>query len=174
MAEKLTSHVFAKWDAKLSNWALYFGGPRGAPKDRPAPVSDAYEDLANWRDYATDFKRRDAKAKPLGATWESDEPPGIRIDAIDTDALVMLLPDELYDAVDAFWHMTGPMEYRASALRVHLATLYRRRDLAVLTLEMMDLARRAGAGRQSTDNRKESASGVVVRRSRYVPDDWAT
>ena len=168
MAEELTPAVYAKWDGRLSNWALCFGGPRGSVPERSEPVSDAYEALDNWREYATDFKR-DRRAQ--AAVWEAPEPPGISIDALDTNALVILLDDDLYDAVDAYWHMSGPVSVRAAGICVSVATLYRRRDLAVLELERLDWARRSlrGGPRQPGSPEVE----VVVRRTRYVPDEWA-
>lgn len=166
--EKVSASLFAKWDGKLSNWALCYGGPRdfiNAP-ERSLPVSD--EMLDDWRKYATDF-RRDRKAQ--AAVWEAPEPPGISADAMDTNSLVELLPDDLYDAVDAFWHLSGPVEVRAAAINVHVATLYRRRDAAILQLESFDQARKASA--VPVAQRKPGQSTVVVRRYEFVPDAWA-
>lgn len=167
---RLTPYVWEKWDGRLQNWALCFGGPRDQHKsERSAPVSDAYQDLENWRTFATDFKR-----SVNAGTWDTPEPPGITIDAIDTNALIILLPDKLYDAVDAFWHMSGPVEYRAAAIGVHVATLYRQRDEAVLELERLE-GGRMYQYRQVVRGAKVALAkvGCVVIRTRFVPDDWA-
>lgn len=163
---QMTPALFARWDGKLSNWALCFGGQRGVAPERSAPVSEAYEDFENWRKYATDFKRTSQ-----AAVWETEEPPGIRIDAIDTNSLVEMLSDQLYDAVDAYWHMSGPVEVRAAGIGVAVATLYRRRDAAVLDLERFDHARKAAA--MPVSQRKAGQSAIVVRRTQYVPDAYA-
>lgn len=165
--ERPSASVMEKWNGRLLNWALCFGGARGATPERPAPVSEAYEDLENWRDYATDFKR-----EGQAGVWEAPEPPGITVDAIDTNSLVEQLPDDLYDAVDAYWHMSGPVEVRAAGIGVHVATLYRRRDQAVLELERLDQARKAAA-LPASERKRLGVPGVVVRRTTYVPDDWA-
>lgn len=149
---RLTPAVWAKWDAKLYNWALcgYARGIQRASVEARRTPNDEH-----WTTYCD----RKPGTGGQAATYETEEPPGINVDAIDVDALVIRLSDTLREAVEVYWGMTGPYEYRAVAIGCHVNTLRNRARAAVVELETMDGARRRVSG------------PAVVIRSRYVPDD---
>jgi len=163
MSEKVGRVLWEKWNSRLYNWALCGlakGIERAAIK---APDPKKYDE-DHWRNYV------DAKPKAGGnaETWQTEEPPGITIDGLDTDSLVIQLSKDHLSAVTAYWAMTGPMEYRASAIGCHVSTLYRRVDDAIIELERLDGARRCG---KSQRTQATAASGVVLIRSTFVPEN---
>ena len=162
--KRLTPAVWAKWDAKLYNWALCGfakGVERATVQERRQPRDEHWSFYVDGKHHPT--------AKGQANTWEADEPPGINADALDTESLVIQLSDLHREAVEAYWAMTGPMEYRASAIRCHVNTLRNRAQAAVVQLEIMDGARRAAPRRNAFTGRMEQPP-AVVRRTRYVPD----
>jgi len=159
MAEKVSATLWAKWDAKLYNWALCYSG-----LDRQAPISEAYDALELGKRTG---EVRDDKAR--AAVWETPEPPGITGDAMDVQALVIRLPGSLYSAVRAYWCLALPVDEKARAINAHVSTLYRRVDEAIIELERMDGALRRGERPNPITGKPGSAA--VVRRSTFVPDN---
>jgi len=153
LIKRLTPAVWSKWDGKLYNWALCYG----TKEDRGGNVSGAYDALEEGertgRIHDEDAFRAD--------TWEAPEPPGITVEAMDTHALVVMLPAERYDAVRAYWGGIGPLYLRADAIGVHENTLRNRAKAAVVALETRDGARQRGE--------RITSSPAVVIRTRYVP-----
>src|SRR5690349_21472083 len=129
---RLTPAVWAKWDARLYEWALC-GFAKGIQR-AAVKTPRAYDDAEHWTFYVDRKPGTHGQAE----TWEADEPPGITAAALDTDSLVVQLSDQHREAVEAYWAMTGPMEYRASAIGCHVNTLRNRAHAAVVQLEIMD------------------------------------
>lgn len=158
MPEKLTPAIERKWNPRLENWALWYVDPdKPSPSPSQVAESPAYERLAN----------QDTSAPREGArTYEnaSAEPFAGLSEALATDDLVCLLPKEWHDAIKAWYCWTGTLEMRAKALGCHADTLRNRRNAALEELERLDTPR-TKPGRPST------AAAIVVRRTRYVPDD---
>lgn len=153
LIRRLTPAIWTKWDGKLYNWALVYG----TKEERGGSVSGAYEALEEGdrtgRIHDEDAFRAD--------TWEAPEPPGISVEAMDTHALVIMLPAERYDAVRAYWGGIGPLYLRADAIGVHENTLRNMAKAAVVQLEILDGARQRGEAVR--------LSPAVVIRTRYVP-----
>jgi len=163
MAEKVSASLWAKWDAKLYNWALcgFAKGIQRATVDARPPKT---YDEDHWSNYVDGKPKSGGKAE----TWETEEPPGITVEGMDTESLVIQLSIDHLSAVTAYWAMTGPMEYRASAIGCHLSTLYRRVDAAVLELERLDGARNGYQTNPTTGKREQI---TVFMRSTFVPDN---
>lgn len=157
--DKLTPAVWDKWDEKLQAWALCYGGSRSAPAPRRV-----YADAEHWSFYVD--QKRDGQA----ATWETEAPPGITAEAIDTNALVILLSREHDEAVHAYYCWSGSLAIRAAQLRepVHETTLIRRVREAMVDLERMDGQRKR---REPVTANRSAASGTVVLRSEFVPEN---
>lgn len=161
--QRLTPAIWAKWDAKLYNWALC-GFAKGIQR---ASVEErkVYDDVEHWTFYCD----RKPGSGGQADTYEADAPPGINVEGLDTDSLVCRLSDPHREAIEAYWAMTGPLEYRASAIGCHVNTLRNRAKAAVVELEVMDAARRAGPRFNTLTGRIEEAP-AVVRRTRFVPE----
>ena len=157
MAEKLSTSTWKKWDEKLNNWALLYGGTG-------ASVSPAYELLDRQ-------EVREGDGTGRAAVWETPEPPPLIGEAMDTNALVTLLIAEQHDAVHAWYCLSGTVDMRADAIHVHVNTLRNRTRAAVVELERMDGARQRGD--PLIRRTAVAASGSVVRRSQSAPAETA-
>jgi hypothetical protein len=163
MSEKVSLALWAKWDGKLYNWALC-GFAKGIQRANVKERAPRTYDEDHWTTYVD---RKDG-TRGHAETYDDAAPPGLTVEGLDTDALVIQLSARLLAAIEAYWAMTGPMEYRASAIGCHLSTLYRRVDAAILELERLD-GERKGYRTNPVTGKPEYT--LVVKRTQFVPEN---
>jgi len=109
-----------RWDRRLTNWALWF-------------VSGGN---ASYRNSLWDFAGR-------GRPASGDGVPALIGEAVDTDALVLMLERILRQSLIAWYVCSGTIAQRAGELSCHPNTLRYRVDCAKGRLEVMWQRRQA-------------------------------